>query len=289
MYAISGVSGHTGSVAAKTLLSQGKQVRVIVRDAAKGEPWKAQGAEVAVADIGDTAALTKALTGVEGAYFLLPPNPAAPDPVAVNHKASASIAAAVKASGLPHVVLLSSQGAQHPDGTGPIATLYRAEHDLAATGAGVTALRAAYFQENIAGSLATLESGTIYTFLPNDLKLAQVATSDIGRTIAAALVEGAPKGTKRVIELAGPSDVSGNDIQAALTKILGKPVTVVAAPLDAVVPTFTGFGMSTKMAELYREMYAGILSGRVAWEGGSARSVRGTVTIEDTLRTLLGR
>ena len=47
MYAIAGVTGHVGSVAADTLLSQGKAVRVIVRDAAKGAPWKAKGAEVA--------------------------------------------------------------------------------------------------------------------------------------------------------------------------------------------------------------------------------------------------
>ena len=35
MYAIAGVSGHTGSVVAETLIAEGKPVRVIVRDAAK--------------------------------------------------------------------------------------------------------------------------------------------------------------------------------------------------------------------------------------------------------------
>jgi hypothetical protein len=56
-----------------------------------------------------------------------------------------------------------------------------------------------------------------------------------------------------------------------------------------VVPTFTGFGLSKEAAELYREMYAGIISGRVAWEGGKARAVRGGVPIDDTLAKLLGR
>jgi uncharacterized protein YbjT (DUF2867 family) len=74
MYAIAGVTGNTGSVVAETLLAQGKPVRVIVRDAAKGEPWRANGAEVAVASLDDAAALTRALTGVEGAYLLIPPN-----------------------------------------------------------------------------------------------------------------------------------------------------------------------------------------------------------------------
>jgi uncharacterized protein YbjT (DUF2867 family) len=289
MYAITGVTGHTGSVAAETLLSQGKQVRVVVRDAAKGEPWKAKGAEVAIADLADTAALSRAFTGTEGAYVLLPPNVTSTDPLGYNAKLTASIAAAVRASKLPHVVLLSSAGAQHPDGTGPIRALHRAESELAATGAGLTAVRAAYFQENWGGSLGTVDSGTVYSFLPTDLRFPQVATVDIGRTAAAALVEGTARGEKRVIELAGPTEYSGNDLAAALTKLVGKPITVQAAPLDAVVPTFTSFGMSREVAELFREMYAGVMSGRVDWERGKARAVRGTATLEDTLRKLLGR
>src|SRR5437016_5265158 len=72
MYVVAGVSGNTGKVVAETLLSQKKPVRVIVRDAAKGAAWKARGAEVAVAELDDVPALTKALAGAEGAYLLLP-------------------------------------------------------------------------------------------------------------------------------------------------------------------------------------------------------------------------
>ena len=60
MYVIAGVSGRTGAVVADTLLSQGKQVRVIVRNAEKGAAWQKKGAEVAVAELGDVAAMTKA-------------------------------------------------------------------------------------------------------------------------------------------------------------------------------------------------------------------------------------
>jgi len=289
MYAITGVTGHTGSVVADTLLASGKKVRVVVRDAKNGESWKARGAEVAVADLSDSVALTRAFAGAEGAYVLLPPNPTAADPLAAMATLTASIASAVHASGVPHVVLLSSVGAQHADGTGPIRALHHAELALEETGVGFTAVRAAYFQHNWGASLGTLESGTVYSFVPTALGFPQVATPDIGRTIAAALVEGAPRGEARVIELSGPSDVSGDDVGRALTAITGKPVTVQAAPLEAVVPTFTGFGMSTGVAELYREMYEGIVNGRVAWEGGSARSIRGNVTIEATLKRLLGR
>jgi uncharacterized protein YbjT (DUF2867 family) len=80
MYAIAGVTGHTGSVAAETLLAEGKPVRVIVRDAAKGVAWMRKGAEVAVASLDDVPALTAALTGVAGAFVLLPPQAAITSP-----------------------------------------------------------------------------------------------------------------------------------------------------------------------------------------------------------------
>lgn len=289
MYAIAGVTGNTGSVVAETLLAQGNPVRVLVRDAAKAAPWRARGAEVAVASFDDPDALTRALTGVEGAYLLLPPSFTTATPLEDGPRIARALATAVRAARVPHVVLLSSIGAQHADGTGPIQNLHVAERELAATGAALTALRAAYFQDNWGASLGTLATGTVYAFLPPDLRFPQVATPDIGKAAAAALVEGAPAGTTRIVELAGPTDASGLDVQAALTALTGAPVQVVAAPLDAVVPTFTGLGASPQIAALYREMYAGILSGRVAFAGGAARAIRGSTPIADTVRRLLAR
>ncbi|MEL6746113.1 MAG: NAD(P)H-binding protein, partial [Pseudomonadota bacterium] len=72
MFVISGATGNTGSVAAQTLLDQGQPVRVIVRSEEKGAPWAAKGAEVAIAEIMDIDAMTKALEGASGAYFMLP-------------------------------------------------------------------------------------------------------------------------------------------------------------------------------------------------------------------------
>ncbi len=285
MYAIAGVTGHTGSVVADTLLAQGKPVRVVVRDAAKGEPWKAKGAEVAIADLADRVALTKALTGVAGAYLLLPPDVTTKTPLEDNAARTALFVAAIKDARVPHVVFLSSIGAQHATGTGPIRALHRAEKELAATGAALTFVRAAYFQENWAAALGMLPQGVLPTFIPAAFAYPQVATKDIGRTAAAALVEGG-NGTQ-IVELSGPRDLDANDVAAAASKLTGKPVAANEAPTSAVVPTFTSFGLSAEVADLFREMYEGIASGRVAWEGGRARAVRGSVTIDETLKQLL--
>ena len=65
MYAIAGVTGHTGKVVAETLQAKGQPIRVVVRDEKKGASWKGRGAEVAVASVDDQAALTGALSGTK--------------------------------------------------------------------------------------------------------------------------------------------------------------------------------------------------------------------------------
>src|SRR5262245_18757970 len=105
MYLIAGVSGHVGGVAADTLVSKGQKVKVIVRDAAKGVAWSKKGAEIAVGALGDTAFLTSALRGATGFFTLLPPNYTVPDLYAYQCGLADAISQAVKASGVPHVVL----------------------------------------------------------------------------------------------------------------------------------------------------------------------------------------
>lgn len=283
MYAIAGVTGNTGSVVADTLLAQGEPVRVIVRDAAKGASWKARGAEVAVAALEDTAALTAALRGATGAYLLVPPRVASKDPAGENRALIASLVRAVKDAKVPHVVLLSSVGAQHAKGTGPILSVHHAEHELAAV-TKLTAVRASYFLENWGGALGMIDQGVLPTFVPADVRFRMVATADIGKTAARALVEETPG----VIELAGPREQSADDIAAIVSTITGKPVKAQVAPLDAVVPTFTSFGMSAEVAGLFREMYEGIAAGLLAPEPTN-RQVKGAVGAETVLRALLGR
>jgi len=79
-----------------------------------------------------------------------------------------------------------------------------------------------------------------------------------------------------------------NDVASALARITGKPVRVQEAPLDAVVPTFTGFGMPKDLAELYREMLGGLADGRVKFEG-THRRVAASTSIETFLRGALAK
>jgi uncharacterized protein YbjT (DUF2867 family) len=285
MFVITGATGNTGKVAAKRLLEQGQKVRVVVRDAAKAEGLKALGAEVVTADLNDRAQAERAFAGASGVYLLSPPDLQSKDLIAERTPWLEALAGAAKAAGVGHVVFLSSIGAQHAEGNGPIRLLHLAEKLFSASGLPVTFVRAAYFVENWGAVLgAAKQDGVLPSFLPADAALPMVATADIGATVAQALVDG-PRG-RRVIELSS-TDASPNDVAKAVSALLGRDVKVVNPPLDAVVPTFTSFGVSEAVAKLFREMYEGIASGHVSWEGRGAEAVRGKQTLQDTLRGLL--
>jgi uncharacterized protein YbjT (DUF2867 family) len=286
MFVINGATGNTGSVVAKTLLAAGKQVRAVVRDEKKAAELKALGAELFVADLTDEAALERAVTGAEGVYFLSPPDTSAKDFVTERKALTEKQIAVLGRAKVPHVALLSSIGAQHPDGTGPIRTLHNVEQQLRRAGIPSTFVRAAYFVENWGAVAHPVKAdGVLPSFLALDVAVPMVSTPDIGKTAARALLEG-PRGV-RIIELSGPADVTPNDIAAAAAKALGKPVKAVQAPLAAVVPTFTSFGISENVAELFREMYAGMASGRVGSEAGNEQA-RGTTSLDEMARVLFG-
>lgn len=284
MFAIAGVSGHTGAAAAEALLAQGQKVRVIVRAAEKGEAWKKKGAEVAVADLGDVKAMTAALTGVKGVYLLSPPNFAAQDFIADRKVLVGKLVEAIKASKVPNVVFLSSVAAHVPAGTGPIVTVHNAEQALRGVAPSVTFVRAAYFIENWGSVIGLAKAqGILPNYGPVDVKFSQVSSRDIGAAVAKALVTPAD-GTK-VVELAGKEDWSVQDVAAALSTLLGKPVQAVAAPVDAAHDGLKQAGVPEPMAGLYAEMYAGLAKGLVRWE--TSAQTRGATALIDALRPLV--
>ena len=288
-FAVAGVTGNTGKVVANTLLDQGHQVRVIVRDAAKGEAWAARGAEVAVADLSDAAALTAALTGVDGAWVLVPPNMAVADFRAYQKATTDAIAAAVAASGLPHVVVLSSVGAHLPSGTGPIAGLHPLENALAALpNTGASLLRAGYFMENLPGNFGMLDQGAVVAFHPATLAIPMVATRDIGTTAAALLVEGPPPaGQARIVELSG-LDVTFNDVAGHISALLGRSISVHEVPTAAMSGALQSFGVPAGMADLYQEMTQAMVDGTLGFEGGHRRVI-GETTVQQFLAGFFGR
>lgn len=272
MFVISGVTGNTGSIIAQTLIDQGQSVRVIVRSEEKGAPWRTKGAEVAVADLMDTAAMTRALEGATGAYFLLPPDLTSETFIDDSIKRAEAIVEAATAARLPHAVILSSVGAQHGDKVGPISTIAHLEKLFIETSIPLSAVRPGYFLENIQDVMPAVVHEGIYPsmILPLDSKIDMVATQDIGLTVAEALLN-PPSIPHRVIELRGARQYSAEDIAAELSKALNRAISPVAVPQETWVAQLKQGGLSQQSAESMAEMHESINSGRIAFMNPNAK------------------
>jgi uncharacterized protein YbjT (DUF2867 family) len=284
MFVIAGVTGHVGSVVAEKLLAAGKKVKVIVRDAKKGEAWSKKGAEVAVGALDDRAFLTTALKGAAGFFTLLPGNFAAPDFFAAQKALADTLTAAAKESGVGHFVLLSSVGADLAEGTGPIKGLHYLENALRAAGVKLSAIRAGYFQENVSNSLAPAKGMGIFpNFSPSaDYPMPMIATKDIGALAAEVLMSPSEKG--EIVDLHGPA-YSIRQVAEKLGAALGKELKIVDIPEAGWVDAMVQGGMPKHIAEVFAEMYGGFASGRIAPKGD--RLVQGKTEIDEVIKALV--
>jgi uncharacterized protein YbjT (DUF2867 family) len=263
MYVIMGASGNTGHTVAENLLAREQKVRVVGRNAAHLEPLAVKGAEIFVADVSDTAALTKAFDQADSAYVMIPPNITSNDPLGYSNRVSDAIAAAVQNAGTKNIVALSSIGADKPSGTGPVLGLHHLEQKLnQISSANVLHLRAAYFMENtLPQANAIRKMGYSVGPLRPDLKLPMIATRDIGTAAADALLHPTARG-KQPRELLGQRDLSYTEVAAVLGKAIGKPdLKYVQLSDDQARGALVQMGMSDQAARLLLEMAASLNSG----------------------------
>ncbi len=285
MFVVVGATGNTGSSVAETLLNEKQAVRVVVRSADKGAPWRAKGADIAVASLDDVTALAKAFERSAGVYLLVPPDYGAQAWLADQRQRMDRAAEAVQKSGVEHVVFLSSVGGHLHGGTGPIRAASYGEQALGCLAKRLTILRPCYFMENWMPSVGMVkQQGVLPTFIAPSVKIPMISTKDIGRIGAEHLIAGG-RG-KQVVEMAGPVEYSPEEVASALGHILGKTVTAQHAPLSAVVPTFKAFGFSDEAARLFEEMYAAFSAGTIHYEQ-PASVVLGRVTLAEALKGFL--
>jgi uncharacterized protein YbjT (DUF2867 family) len=263
MYVVLGASGNTGHVVATNLLASGQKVRVVGRNAAHLQPLAAKGAEAFVADVTDAVALAKAFDQADSAYVMIPPNPASTDPLGYSNRVGDAIAAAVQKAATKNVVALSSIGADKDSKTGPVLGLYHLEQKLnQIIGANVLYLRPGYFMENTLPQVNAIRMmGSVTTPLRPDLKLAMIATRDIGNAAAQALLHPTVRG-KQTRELLGPRDLTYTEVTTIIGRAIGKAdLKYIQAPDDQFRSVLVQMGMSEQFAGLLLEMIGSLNSG----------------------------
>jgi uncharacterized protein YbjT (DUF2867 family) len=121
----------------------------------------------------------------------------------------------------------------------------------------------------------------ISSFLqPLDKPFPMVATADVGRT-AAELLQETWTG-RRTFELEAPRRVSPNDIAAAFSRILGRPVRIEAVPRESWEDLFKSQGMKNPAPRV--QMLDGFNEGWIDFEGDS---VKGEVDLEAVLKDIV--
>ncbi len=279
MYVVTGSTGHTGSVVAKKLLAHGKKVRVVGRSVERLSTLVSLGAEPFSADISDKEAVAKAFSGAEAAYVMIPPDLANPNYPAYQDKVIEAVASALEKEAPPHVVALSSFGADKPDKTGPIAGLHRMEERLKRiSGLNALFLRAGYFMENTLPQAGVIQQmGATAGPLEPELKIPMIATQDIGAFAADALLRLDFRGYQTQ-ELQGEHDLTMPEATSLIGKVIGKPdLQYRQITYDQFHGILLHMGASESIADLFVEMSEALNSGYVrALEPRSERNTTPT-------------
>ena len=265
MIVVTGASGRTGRRVAEVLLAKGEKVRALGRDAKKLAPLMKLGAESFVVAIEDTPRLTEAFRGADAVYLVLPEDLSQQDVREHQERASDSYASAISNAEIRFVVNLSSIGAQHSQGTGPIVGLHNQEQKLNRIGGlNVLHLRAAYFMDNLFMGIEPLRAtGTLTGGMPGDIHMPWIATRDIGSYAATRLAARDFSGSS-VQELHGQRDISMNEAATIVGEAIGKPdITYAQIPGQALEAALQQMGLPKKAAELICEMWDGANAGLI--------------------------
>ncbi|WGD29748.1 NmrA family NAD(P)-binding protein [Ancylobacter sp. WKF20] len=270
MYVVAGVSGQTGKATAEAVLAAGLKLRVVVRSDERGKVWAARGAEVAVADLTNPAALTAALNGAEAAYLLNPPAYGEADPFGRAVAVADAVATAVEASDLKKLIFLSSISAHLPAGNGMIHSNHLIEQHLKGLSRPVAFLRPGYFMENWLHVMAPVrDAGVLPSMLALDRPVPMVTVADIGAMAAKMLTE--TWMGRRIVELAGPTNLAPEALARLLAAELGRPVTPISVPREQWSAIFAASGMSPRTVAAFIEMFDGFNSGHIRFEGAQPR------------------
>lgn len=270
MFVIFGASGNTGSVAAAKLLERGQPVRAIGRTRVKLANLEKAGAEVMTGDMEDAAFVRSALTGAKAAYLLIPPNFATDDFRGYQKRITENLAAAVETTNLQHAVVLSSMGAEHAAGTGPIVGLHELEERIKRIPSiNALYLRAGYFMHNLLSGLRLMKTQEIYASpLPVSAPMSLVFPADIG-VYAANCLEKLNFSGKSAINLIGLRMVTPAEATERMGAAVGKNFKYQQISYEAAEKGMVQMGVRPNLAALYSELQQGAAKGLLGPEAGT--------------------
>ncbi|WP_433931543.1 SDR family oxidoreductase [Sorangium cellulosum] len=215
---VTGATGTVGRQVVEQLAKRGADVRALVRDPAKAN--FPAGVAVAQGDLLDVDSLRRAFSGVSTLFLL---NAVVPDEftqalIALNLAREAGVERTVYLS-----VIHSDLYVNVPHFAGKFAV----ERMIEQMGLNATILRPAYFMNNDLTIKDVVTGYGVYPMPIGGKGLAMIDARDIGEIAAIELIRreraAAPLPLDR-INLVGPDTLTGADVAAIWTEVLGRPI-----------------------------------------------------------------
>jgi uncharacterized protein YbjT (DUF2867 family) len=247
--AVVGATGHQGGGLVRAILADpdgGYTVRALTRDvtSARAQELAKLGAEVVQADNNDPASLEKAFAGAYGAFLVT--NFWTHMDAAKEKQEAANLAAAVRKTGVEHVIWSTLEDTREHFGANPSVPTPQADYTVPHFDAKAEAdeyfadlpttyLRTTAYWENFINfgwEPVRGEDGVLAFVLPlADNRMAGIAAEDIGRTAYGIFKAGRDQ-VARIVHIAG-EHTTGTEIADALAAVLGETVVYRPMSVDA--------------------------------------------------------
>ena len=223
---VTGCTGNIGSQVVERITGTGAHVRGLARDPSKIEADR--GLELVKGDLTDVASLRDALKGVDTLFLL--------NAVAADEATQALLALDLaREAGVKAVVYLSVLNSALFEDVPHFASKHLAERAIDARAIPATVLRASYFMQNDLMFRDALRAG-FYPQPVGGVGVAMVDVRDIADAAAAELLrrERSPHPLPRTtIDVVGPDTLTGTEIAAIWTSVLGREVRYGGDDLEA--------------------------------------------------------
>ncbi|MCI3274236.1 NAD(P)H-binding protein [Streptomyces cylindrosporus] len=237
MLVITTPTGQIGRQVVDGLLDGEEPVRVIARDPARLSPAVRDRVEVVQGSHRDPDVLMKAFVGADAVFWLVPPDPAAPDVLAHVLDPTRAACEAIAGHGVQRVVAVSTMGRGIEKNAGLLSAAQAGEDLMAGTGARFRALRPAGFMENLFRQLdAIRDRGVLFWPYTADRTVGLIATRDIAAKAVELLRDDSWTGQGQV-PLVSPDTLTPEGVAQVVSEVLERPVRYQQVSLDALRAT----------------------------------------------------
>jgi uncharacterized protein YbjT (DUF2867 family) len=238
---VTGATGKTGSVVTTELLKAGYPVRAMVhREDGRSAQLKAQGAEIAVADISDVERVADALKDVQRAYYC-PPY----DPYMI--QGAVAFAVAAREARLEHIVSLTQWLASPSHPSLSTRQTWLVDRLFSMTpGVGHTVVNPGFFADAYLVTIGLAANLGVFPWMYGNSRNAPPSNEDIARVAAAVLMDPAQHAGKSY-RPTGPELLGAEDMAKAIDRAVGRSVRVVPTPIWLFMKTARMAGMPIEL------------------------------------------